>query len=269
MNREGRLDDGRTVTGRDESRTQHPRHARHVHSPTAHSVCPLLSLTPPGRYLSVTRCPGRENSSSPFVSSASSLATYARSCAEIPVVIGCRAGLASRVRWYAVPFGSWDTPEGGRRGGRESAERRDGGRERQMKPLRGLARGVDCGQTSNDYTSTSIATSITGSMATNMTASMSTSITMPAAMTRTTTPRPEPRQHAQKQTPTKPHRGHRRTTVPPARLSTPKSFPRVHLTHPEHTSAVSDMAETRTPTTRPKPTTFDSDQLKPTQSDPT
>lgn len=34
-----------------------------------------------------------------------------------------------------MPLGSCDWPEGGKRGGNERDERREGGRERQMKPL--------------------------------------------------------------------------------------------------------------------------------------
>lgn len=78
---------------------------------------------------------------------------YARSCAEMPVETGCVGfkassllvplgtsgggcdadegkprkdgaeeddagqGLVSMVRWYAVPFGSWDVPDAGSKGG--------------------------------------------------------------------------------------------------------------------------------------------------------
>ena len=42
---------------------------------------------------------------------------------------------ASTVRWYAVPFGSCDVPEGGKRGGRQSCSNRLGGIDAQMNPL--------------------------------------------------------------------------------------------------------------------------------------
>ena len=106
-----------------------------LYSPTAASVCPLLFLTPPGVYRNGTTCPGRVKSSAPAFGSLNNLAVYARSCAEMPVVVGCLAALASMVRWYAVPFGSWDIPDGGRRGGRLRDFNREGGRETQMKPL--------------------------------------------------------------------------------------------------------------------------------------
>jgi hypothetical protein len=104
------------------------------HSPTAASVWPLLTGVPPTVYLSGTICPGLVKSlSSSLV--ASNLAVYARSCAEIPVVTTeCLRALASTVRWYAVPLGSWETPDVGRRGGKASVASREGGRERQMKP---------------------------------------------------------------------------------------------------------------------------------------
>ena len=42
---------------------------------------------------------------------------------------------ASTVRWYAVPFGSCDVPEGGKRGGRQSCSNRLGGIDAQINPL--------------------------------------------------------------------------------------------------------------------------------------
>lgn len=56
--------------------------------PVAHSVCPLLFLTPPTAYLSVTICPGLVKSLSSLLGSASNRAVYARSWAEIPVETG-------------------------------------------------------------------------------------------------------------------------------------------------------------------------------------